>query len=119
MRNGPEQDHHEQGGRNVERSQYFRERAERRQTVFADSEGHSAEGSNGGKTHEDGNDSKNDSSQTVQEVDKWPAARACQRQRKAEEQRDKEHLKDVSPRERVEDRGGDDVHEKVRNALCS
>src|SRR6266480_2192641 len=69
----------------------------------------SSEGSNGGKTHEDGNDSKNDSSQTVQEVDKWPAARACQRQRKAEEQRDKEHLKDVSPRERVEDRGGVDI----------
>src|SRR6516225_8626683 len=106
-RNSPQQDHNEQCRGNVERSQ----------TVFANSEGHGAESPNGSKAHEDGENSKNDSSQGVQEVDKWPAARACKRQREAEEKRNKQNLKDVSPRERVEDRGGDDVYEKVRDAL--
>jgi len=45
------------------------------------------------------------------------AARAGERQSKAEQKRDEQHLQDVSPSERIDNRVRNDVDEELRNTL--
>jgi hypothetical protein len=76
----PPEDHkHEKGRGDIERRDELQERAQGRQSVFSDREGHGAEGSDGRKAHQNRHHAKNSAGETLQKLNEGFAARPGER----------------------------------------
>src|SRR5258708_31697021 len=103
--------------REVKRGYEFHERAQRRQAVFANREGHGAKSAYGGEPHEECNHAENGLRKGLQEIDNRLTARTGKRERKSKKQRNQQNLQDVSLAEGIDEGVRNNVSEKLSDTL--
>ena len=85
--------------------------SKRADPVLADGERHRAEGAERGEPHDDRDDAEEDVRQPVEEIDQRNSLVAEPAQRQAEQDRKRQHLKDLAAGERPHRGVGDDVQQ--------
>src|SRR5450830_537540 len=114
--NGTEHDEDEQAASQVERTHQLGQRQQRIDAVFADGEGHRAEGTDRGDLHDDIDHAEDGAAGLVDQLGDRAAFFTQQRQREAEQDGDQQHLQDVALGEGIDDGVRDDVHHEVDRA---
>ena len=114
---GAEHDDDEDDAGQVERDHQLGERDQRRDAVFADGEGHRAEGADRRRLHDDPDQPKSAWQRLSRTSSTRLAALAERLQREAEQHREEQHLQDVALREGADDGVGDDVQQELDRAL--